>query len=193
MLLDYEGNYEYVGETTLDIIVSELDTTLYAVIDKAKYPLKHIALDSFTNIQDNPVVFERDKSNKIISYRADGQTFKQISADFEKMEMFPRKELFKNPDNYSYQKPIETDDGLETGLLKNEFKNPKAIIDMVKETIKGNFPDVHSILIYKNNKLVLEEYFYGYDKDKPHQLRSATKPFIGGVLGIAIDKGFIKK
>jgi CubicO group peptidase (beta-lactamase class C family) len=63
---------------------------------------------------------------------------------------------------------------------------------MIKETIKGNFPDVHSILIYKNNKLILEEYFYGYDINTPHQLRSATKPFIGGILGIAIDKGFIK-
>jgi CubicO group peptidase (beta-lactamase class C family) len=63
---------------------------------------------------------------------------------------------------------------------------------MVKETIKGNFPDVHSILIFKNNKLVLEEYFYGYDENTPHQLRSATKPFIGGILGIAVDQGFIK-
>jgi len=40
--------------------------------------------------------------------------------------------------------------------------------------------------------LVLEEYFYGYDENIPHQLRSATKPFIGGILGIAVDKGFIK-
>jgi CubicO group peptidase (beta-lactamase class C family) len=39
---------------------------------------------------------------------------------------------------------------------------------------------------------VLEEYFYGYDENTPHQLRSATKPFIGGILGIAVDQGFIK-
>ena len=62
---------------------------------------------------------------------------------------------------------------------------------MIKETIKGNFPDVHSILIYKNDKLVMEEYFYGYDKNTPHQLRSATKPFIGLLVGIAVDKGNI--
>jgi len=40
--------------------------------------------------------------------------------------------------------------------------------------------------------LVLEEYFYAYDENTPHQLRSATKPFIGGILGIAVDKGFVK-
>jgi CubicO group peptidase (beta-lactamase class C family) len=191
-LLDYEGNYQYVGETTLDILASELDTTLYAVIDKAKYPLKHITLDSFVNIQNSPVVFQRDKDNKVASYKADGQTFELINKDFEKLEMFPRKELFHNPDSYSYKRPTEIKDGLKTGVLKNEFANPELIVNMVKETIKGNYPDVHSILIYKNNKLVLEEYFYGYDINTPHQLRSATKPFIGGILGIAIDNGFIK-
>jgi CubicO group peptidase (beta-lactamase class C family)/uncharacterized Tic20 family protein len=191
-LLEYEGTYEYVNKTTLDIRASELDTTLYAVIDKAKYPLKHIALDSFANIQDVPVVFERDKSNRVTGYQTDGIAFKLISSEIEKISMYPRKLLFHNPDNYVYHKPTKTTDGLETGSLKDEFKNPKPIIDMVKATIKGEFPDVHSILIYKNNKLVLEEYFYGYDKNTAHQLRSATKPFIGGILGIAVDKGFIK-
>lgn len=191
-LLEYEGNYEYVGETTLDIVASELDTTLYAVIDNAKYPLEHISSDSFANNQGDAVIFERDEYNKVTGYRTSGQTFKLITTDFNKMEMFPRKELFHNSDNYSYQKPIKTSDGLETGHLKDEFKNPEPIIQMVKETIKGNFPDVHSILIYKNNKLILEEYFYGYEKNTPHQLRSATKPFIGGLVGIAVDKGFIE-
>lgn len=191
-LFDYEGKYEYVGNTTLELQASALDTTLYAVIDNAKYPLNLIALDSFTDMQGSPVIFERDKSNKVISYTTDGQEFKLLTKDIDKSNMFPRKELFDNPENYDYKQPIETNDGLETGSLENEFNNPKPIIDMVKKTIKGKFPEVHSILIYKSNKLVLEEYFYGYDKDKPHQLRSATKPFIGGILGIAVDKGFIK-
>jgi len=191
-LLEYNGNYEYIGNTSLDILASELDTILYAVIDNAKYPLHHIALDSFTNTQDIPVVFQRDGSNQIIAYRTGGEEFKLITSEVENIEMFPRKELFHTPENYLYEQPIKTDDGLETGRLEDEFDNPELILDMVKETIKGEFPDVHSILIYKNNKLVLEEYFYGYDENTPHQLRSATKPFIGGLLGIAVDKGFVK-
>ena len=191
-LLEYEGNYEYVDKTSLDIIASEFDTILYAVIDKAKYPLKHMALDSFTNIADIPVIFERNQSNQVIAYKTNGQEFKLISSDIEKREMFPRKELFHNPNNYVYHQPIKTTDGLETGSLNEEFKNPEPIINMVKETIKGKFPDVHSILIYKSNKLVLEEYFYGYNENTKQQIRSATKPFIGGILGIAVDKGYIK-
>jgi CubicO group peptidase (beta-lactamase class C family) len=191
-LFDYEGKYEYVDNTTLELKVSAMDTTLYAIIDNAKYPLKFITLDSFTDMQGSSVIFERDNSKKVISYKSDGQEFKLITKDIDKSNMFPRKELFDNPENYAYKQPIETDDGLATGNLEDEFKNPNLIVDMVKKTIKGNFPDVHSILIYKNNKLVLEEYFYGYDENTPHQLRSATKPFIGGILGIAVDQGFIK-
>jgi CubicO group peptidase (beta-lactamase class C family) len=191
-LTEYEGHYEYVGETTLDLVASEFDTTLYAILDNSKYPLTHIEKDSFVNIRNKPVVFERDKNGKVFSYQSGGQNFKLLNKEFGKIEMFPRRELFSNPDSYSYEKPEQKNDGLLTGDLFEEFANPEPIINMVKETIKGTFPEVHSILILKNDKLVLEEYFYGYDANTPHQLRSANKPLIGGILGIAIDRGFVK-
>ena len=189
-LLDYEGKYEYTGQSTLTLEVSEFDTILYAVIDKAKYPLKQVSKDSFVNNQNSPVIFQRIE-NKVISYQADGQKFKLLDTDFEKMEFLPRRKLFGKSNNYKYQKPQQLNDGLEIGDINNDVDNPSLIFQMIKETIDGNYPDVHSILIYKSNKLVLEEYFYGYDRNTPHQLRSATKPFIGGVLGIAIDNEFI--
>ncbi len=191
-LQEYEGKYEYLGENTLDMVASELDTTLYAIIDDAKYPLKHINMDTFANIQNIPVTFGRNGEGKVNQYQVDNQTFKLIKTDFERMEMNPRKELLNNPDKYHYQQPEKLNDGLEVGSLENIFGHPEPILQMVKNTIQGDYPDVHSILIYKNNKLVLEEYFYGYNANKPHQLRSATKPFIGAILGIAIDKGFVK-
>jgi len=191
-LAEFEGKYEYFDNSTLDIQVSQFDTIVYAIINNAKYPLKHIGHDSFANNQNIPVVFQRDKENNVISYNVSNQTFKLISKEFEKIETLPRKELFSNPDDYSYKRPIEKNDGLKTGILHDEFENPELILEMVKETVKGTYSDVHSVLIYKNDKLVLEEYFYGYDMNTPHQLRSATKPFIGGILGISIDKGIIK-
>lgn len=191
-LTDYQGHYEYVGETTLDLVASEFDTTLYAILDNSKYPLKHVEKDSFVNIRNKPVVFERDEKGKVLGYKSDGQYFKLLNKEFKKVEMFPRRALFNNAEDYSYNKPEQKNDGLTSGDLFREFANPEPIINMVKETIKGNFPEVHSILIFKNDKLVLEEYFYGYDANTPHQLRSANKPLLGGILGIAIDKGFIK-
>lgn len=190
--LQYEGHYEYTGSSTLDIIVSDLDSSLYAVVDKAKYPLSFVNIDTFSNVQGLPVIFFRDEAGLVTGYEADGQSFELLSKDIEKKTMFPRKELFGKSEDYQYQEPTSVNNGLEAGNLKEEFTNPELIIEMVKETIKGSYPDVHSILILKNEKLVLEEYFYGYEKETPHQLRSATKPFIGGILGIAIDQGFIK-
>src|SRR5262249_50236625 len=72
--------------------------------------------------------------------------------------------------------------GLDTALLDT----------MMKKIISGEYPNVHSILIIKDGKLVFEEYFYEYTKDSLHELRSATKSFISALTGIAIDKGFIK-
>lgn len=47
---------------------------------------------------------------------------------------------------------------------------------------------MHSVLLYQDGKLVLEEYFYGYNAQRPHQLRSATKSVVSALAGIAIDR-----
>jgi len=146
ILLDYEGKYEYIDNTTLELKASELDTILYAVINEAKYPLKFMAVDSFTNMQGASIIFGRDASNEVAYYNSGGQLFKLITKNIQKTGMLPRKELFHNPDDYRYRRPNKINDGLETGLLEDEFKNPEFVVDMVKQTITGNFPEVHSIL-----------------------------------------------
>ncbi len=190
-LTHYDGEYEYVGNTTIEIIASPMDTILYAILDGAKYPLKHTAGDTFTDVQNGFVVFTRDKSNRVNGYTTEGQDFKLISKDIERAKMIPRSKLFGQSEGYTYKVPESTSDGLETGRLEDAFQNSGTIIDMVRRTIAGDYRDVHSILIYKNDKLVLEEYFYGYDQNTQHQLRSAGKSIKGGLIGIAIDQGFI--
>jgi CubicO group peptidase (beta-lactamase class C family) len=46
-------------------------------------------------------------------------------------------------------------------------------------------------LLYQGGKLVMEEYFYGYNVDRQQQLRSATKSVVSAVTGIAIDQGVL--
>jgi len=161
-------------------------------LDNAKYPLRQIEEDSFVNIRNQSVVFGRGKDGRVVNYRTGGRNFKLLSREFKKVEMFPRRDLFHNPESYTYVMPEQKNDGLATGDLIEEIRDTEPIIKMVKETIKGKFPEVHNILVLKNDKLIFEEYFYGYDADTPHQLRSSSKPLIEGILGIAIDKGFIK-
>jgi CubicO group peptidase (beta-lactamase class C family) len=57
--------------------------------------------------------------------------------------------------------------------------------------LDGTYKDVHSVLLYQRGKLVMEEYFYGYSVQRPHQLRSATKSVVSALAGIAIDRGTI--
>jgi CubicO group peptidase (beta-lactamase class C family) len=48
---------------------------------------------------------------------------------------------------------------------------------------------VHSILVARRGRLVLEEYFFGFDRETPHDLRSAGKTFASVMLGAAMMKG----
>jgi CubicO group peptidase (beta-lactamase class C family) len=92
---------------------------------------------------------------------------------------------------YTYQIPEKIADGWETSSLNKEGVNSEKIVEFIGDILKEKFKNIHSVLLVKNGKLILEEYFYNYEREKLHQIRSATKS-IGSVLtGIAIDKGFI--
>ncbi len=107
-----------------------------------------------------------------------------------------------------YQVPEQTEDGLQVAALEQVGLDTSLIIKAVDRIRRGKFGEIHSILIYKEHKLVLEEYFPGHqyqwdaknhkgkfitwNKETPHALQSASKSFISICIGIAIEKGFIK-
>lgn len=51
---------------------------------------------------------------------------------------------------------------------------------------------LHSMLLIKNDQIILESYFNGFSDSTKHDLRSVTKSIRSILVGIAIDKGFIK-
>lgn len=53
----------------------------------------------------------------------------------------------------------------------------------------ANSQEDHGILIARHGKLVLEEYFHGQDRDKPHDTRSASKSVASDLTGAAIQAG----
>lgn len=90
--------------------------------------------------------------------------------------------------HYLYQLPMQRGDGLLTGSLR-EVGLPVAPIErMVRKTREGGYPNIHSILLIKDGKLVLEEYFHGYRRDTKHDLRSTTKSITSLLVGMALDK-----
>ena len=105
-----------------------------------------------------------------------------------------------------YKKPDQVKDGIQRAALNEVGLNEKTIQQMTDSIIHGNYPNIHSVLIYRNNKLVYENYFPGRDqnrgkgnigfvdhhRDSLHDLRSVTKSFVGAAVMIAIDQKKIK-
>ncbi|MCY8910318.1 6-aminohexanoate hydrolase [Bacillus atrophaeus] len=58
--------------------------------------------------------------------------------------------------------------------------------------IKSEYNNINSIVVVKNGYIAYERYFNGFGPDDTHHVASITKSIISALIGIAIDKGFIK-
>jgi CubicO group peptidase (beta-lactamase class C family) len=52
--------------------------------------------------------------------------------------------------------------------------------------------EIHSVLIVRHGRLVLDSYFWPFSAEKKHILHSCTKSITSALIGLAIDKGYIK-
>ncbi|MFZ4456186.1 MAG: serine hydrolase domain-containing protein [Bacteroidales bacterium] len=192
-LKEYEGLYEYINTTTLKIAASPIDTTLLCIINESRYPFTAIGKDLFLNPVKDSVTFLRNSLNKVIGYKSGKETFHLLpqKVTFPKQMWYPRLAVPTNHTD-SYQQPKNDNDGLKTCSLDNSGLDKELLNEMVRKIVDGTYPNVHSVLIIKDGKLVFEEYFYEHTKNKLHELRSATKSFISALTGIAIEKGYIK-
>jgi CubicO group peptidase (beta-lactamase class C family) len=109
---------------------------------------------------------------------------------------------------YSYNQPEQVEDGFETGSLAKANMDVSLLESAVDDINDGNYGEIHSLLVYKDGKVVFEEYFPGHDYqwDGPdfhgvwinwgiegrHNIHSAGKSITSACIGIAIDQGFIE-
>jgi CubicO group peptidase (beta-lactamase class C family) len=76
--------------------------------------------------------------------------------------------------------------------LKRAGFDPGAIQKMI-ELIQATPPnDFRGLVVIRNGKVVIEEYFHSYWRDTVHDIRSAGKSVTALLLGIAIDKGLVR-
>lgn len=92
---------------------------------------------------------------------------------------------------YEYTVPDSLDDGWEVASLADEGFDPATVEQMVSAIVAEDYGLLHSILIARNGRLVLEEYFYNHDRQTPHRLASATKSVSSLLVGIAVDRGLL--
>lgn len=109
---------------------------------------------------------------------------------------------------YDYQPPLLLDDGIQVGTLLEAGIEPGPIEEAVARIGAGRYGEIHSLLLYKDGKLILEEYFPGHlyrwdapghhdrwvnwDRSMLHGGMSTTKSVTSACIGIAIDRGFIE-
>jgi CubicO group peptidase (beta-lactamase class C family) len=90
-------------------------------------------------------------------------------------------------------KPIESGDGLQISTPENEGFDTL----MLKEVYmtlsdEDQYPNIRSLLVMRNNKLVSEAYFKDpVDKDRLHAVMSVTKSFTSLAAGLAFEKGYL--
>lgn len=93
-------------------------------------------------------------------------------------------------------RPVELSDGWQTEAPAKSGLQTAPLLSLVNTL--ANFeptalqqPYIHSLHVAHRGKLVLEEYFHGYDGATPHDSRSAGKSLTSALLGIALQQGFV--
>ena len=179
-LRTYEGVYDYENGLKVTIAASPKDLLLYAIISGARYPLRPHAEDIFLNNQDKQVEFVRDASGEVVGYKQEGEPAGlvhkrlQASIDIPESAWYARVDAKNGRYEYHYSAPEKRDDGLPVGSVDGTGLSPELLTAMVEKVVDDTYPDVHSILIVKDGKLVFEEYFYGYNADT--RISSAPPP-----------------
>jgi len=95
---------------------------------------------------------------------------------------------------YVYQQPTTENDGWTTASLSDVGLKLGPIADLIERILTTppslvNPVNIQSLLIARHGKLVFEEYFYGFSKERPHDMRSAAKTFAPLLVGLAREHG----
>ncbi len=85
--------------------------------------------------------------------------------------------------------PIQPNSGLP---ISKAIYDKKKIEELNKSIAQNEFKKITSILVIKDGKLLIEEYFNNANRTTLHDTRSVGKSFTSALMGIAIKEGYIK-
>jgi len=198
LLSDYEGLYEYEHGSSLIMVQGPKNKLLFASINDARYPLRPATKDVFLNAGDIEVIFVRDENGEVMGYREnkakileDNPLFKLLDRSKRLPASIWHAKPENAPDTYTYRAPEDLDDGIDVASLSTGDPLLDSLSAMTTQVYAEAFPGLNSALVYKSGALVFEEYFYEFNRDTPHQQRSATKTLVALLAGAAIDSGAI--
>jgi len=134
-----------------------------------------------------------DPEGRVLSldFPDQGGTYDFVRDESQSSPSYPRG---RKPERYTYRAPSLLHDGWPTATL-DEVNIDRAgiekfiqmIIDTPIDSVHA--PEVEAILVARQGKLALEEYFHGFDRDILHDTRSAGKSITAVVAGAAMKSG----
>jgi len=124
----------------------------------------------------------------VFPWRGGSYDFKR---DGDDSDFYPRG---KNAGRYAYSPPPARDDGWRTSTLDAANIDRVAMERFIQRLIdmpmdSADSLQIHGVLIARHGRLVLEEYFHGEHRDKPHMTRSASKSVAAVLVGAAMQAG----
>lgn len=104
------------------------------------------------------------------------------------------------------KEPDQLSDGIATGSLSDVELDEDVIASMTDSINRQIYPNIHSVLIVYNDKLVYEKYWPGKDenrktgykgftehqRDSLHDIRSITKSIVSAAMMLAIEQQKVK-
>jgi CubicO group peptidase (beta-lactamase class C family) len=133
-----------------------------------------------------------DAENRVITlvFPSRGGSY-DFRRDGDDSEFYPRG---KNPGRYVYSPPPARDDGWPTSTLDATNIDRAAMERFIQKVVdmpmdSTDALQMHGVLIARHGKLVLEEYFHGEHRDKPHMTRSASKSVTAVLVGAVLQAG----
>ena len=97
----------------------------------------------------------------------------------------------RGSERYAERAPDLTNDGWSTASPSEVGIDPGPIADLVQAVFEGDLAYTHSVLVARHGRLAVEEYFYGFDRETLHDMRSASKTVASTLVGLAVQEGRI--
>jgi CubicO group peptidase (beta-lactamase class C family) len=94
-------------------------------------------------------------------------------------------------DNRDFTYPKQLNDNWAVSTPDKEGMDLE-VIKQVTPKISEDYENIDGIVVVRHGKLIVDEYFNGYDSEKPHKVFSITKSIVGALVGIAIEQGHLK-
>jgi CubicO group peptidase (beta-lactamase class C family) len=88
--------------------------------------------------------------------------------------------------------PVAATDEWPSATPESEGLDPVPLLDVVNRIHRRDYGIIHSLLVVRNGRLVVEEYFSGWSADVVHTQQSISKSVTSLLVGLAIQAGRLR-